>query len=46
MVLELASLEKKKKEEEEEVQKKKKKKENDDFRFFSKFVYSASVQLS
>ena len=23
-----------------------KKKENDDFRFFSKFVYSASVQLS
>ena len=37
MVLELASLEKKKK---------KKKKENDNFGFFSKFVYSASVQLS
>ena len=39
MVLELASLEKKKKE-------KKKKKENDDFRFFSKFVSSASIKLS
>ena len=38
MVLELASLEKKKKIE--------RKKENDDFRFFSEFVFSASIKLS
>ena len=42
MVPELASLEKKKEEEEEEEEVE----ENEDFRFFSKFVYSASVQLS
>ena len=36
MVLELASLEKKEE----------RKKEDDDFRFFSKFVFSASIKLS
>ena len=39
MVLELASLEEKKKKE-------RKKERNDDFRFFSKFVFSPSIKLS
>ena len=42
MVLELASLEKKK----ERKKERKKEKEDDDFRFFSKFVFSASIKLS